>query len=145
MNDPQPAPALLAAAVDVGRPGGGPPPLHADFVTALPELAIPWSARRWPAAALLVLDEPLAQALDWSPAWLRGADGLAFLAGQALPSGARPVAQIYAGHQFGGWVPRLGDGRALLLGEAELATPAGPSRVDVALKGSGPTPLARGG
>ncbi|TSE19644.1 hypothetical protein Talka_01363 [Tepidimonas alkaliphilus] len=121
------------------------PRLRADFATALPELAIPWSARRWPAPALLTLEEPLAQALGWSPAWLRGPQGVAFLTGQALPPGARPVAQIYAGHQFGGWVPRLGDGRALLLGEAELATPAGPRRVDVALKGSGPTPLSRGG
>ncbi|MFN4103231.1 MAG: protein adenylyltransferase SelO family protein, partial [Tepidimonas sp.] len=89
------------------------PPLRTDFATALPELAILWPARRWPGPALLTLDEPLAQALGWSPAWLRGADGVAFLTGQRLPEGAKPVAQVYAGHQFGGWVPQLGDGRAL--------------------------------
>ncbi|MDM7456798.1 MAG: YdiU family protein [Tepidimonas sp.] len=144
MNDPRPAPALLVTACPAPLEGGA-PPLRADFATALPELTVPWTARRWPAPALLTLDEPLALALGWSPAWLRGPDGLALLAGQALPPGTRPVAQIYAGHQFGGWVPRLGDGRALLLGEAELAGPDGVRTVDVALKGSGATPLARGG
>ena len=59
-----------------------------------------------------------------------------------MPSGAAPVAQAYAGHQFGGFVPRLGDGRALLLGE--LVDDEGRLR-DVHLKGSGPTPFARGG
>ena len=62
--------------------------------------------------------------------------------GNALPRGAAPVAQAYAGHQFGGFVPRLGDGRALLLGE--LADGEGRVR-DIHLKGSGPTPFARGG
>jgi uncharacterized protein YdiU (UPF0061 family) len=64
------------------------------------------------------------------------------LVGNLVPDGAAPVAQVYAGHQFGNFVPRLGDGRALLLGE--LADAAG--RVyDLHLKGSGPTPFARGG
>ena len=146
MNDPRPAPAQLTIIdADPGLRRSNAPLLGADFATALPELAIPWSARRWPAPALLVLDEALAHSLGWSPSWLRSAEGVAFLTGHRLPPGARPVAQMYAGHQFGGWVPQLGDGRALLLGEAELATPDGPRWVDVALKGSGPTPLARGG
>jgi uncharacterized protein YdiU (UPF0061 family) len=64
------------------------------------------------------------------------------LVGTAVPYGANPVAQAYAGHQFGGFVPRLGDGRALLLGE--LADAHGHRR-DIHLKGSGRTPFARGG
>ncbi|HYO04852.1 MAG TPA: YdiU family protein, partial [Mycobacterium sp.] len=70
------------------------------------------------------------------------ADGLAFLVGAAVPDGATPVAQAYAGHQFGGYVPRLGDGRALLLGELVGVD----ERLrDLHLKGSGRTPFARGG
>jgi uncharacterized protein YdiU (UPF0061 family) len=64
------------------------------------------------------------------------------LVGYRIPSGAAPVAQAYAGHQFGGYVPRLGDGRALLLGE--LVDVDGRVR-DIHLKGSGPTPFARDG
>lgn len=64
------------------------------------------------------------------------------LSGSVVPEGARPVAQAYAGHQFGHFVPQLGDGRALLLGE--VRTPAGDLR-DVQLKGSGPTAFSRGG
>jgi len=62
--------------------------------------------------------------------------------GSELPAGAQPVAQAYAGHQFGGFVPQLGDGRALLLGE--VVDRSGHRR-DIALKGSGPTPFSRGG
>lgn len=62
--------------------------------------------------------------------------------GQEMLPGAHPLAQAYAGHQFGGFVPQLGDGRALLLGEA--IDRHGQCR-DVALKGSGPTPFSRGG
>ena len=64
------------------------------------------------------------------------------LAGNATPEGATPIAQAYAGHQFGGYSPRLGDGRALLLGE--LIDVHGRRR-DLHLKGSGRTPFARGG
>ncbi len=63
-------------------------------------------------------------------------------AGNELPAGAQPIAQAYAGHQFGGFVPQLGDGRALLLGE--VIDRRGVRR-DVAFKGSGPTPFSRGG
>ena len=66
----------------------------------------------------------------------------ALLSGQRLPDTARPIAQVYAGHQFGGFSPRLGDGRALLLGE--VVSPAG-QRFDIAFKGSGRTPYSRGG
>ncbi|WP_420123855.1 protein adenylyltransferase SelO [Nakamurella sp.] len=112
------------------------------FARELPELAIAWRAERAPDPRLLVLNGPLAERLGLDPAWLRGPDGLALLTGAQLPEGARPVAQGYAGHQFGGYSPRLGDGRALLLGE--LADPDG-RPVDLHLKGSGRTPFARGG
>lgn len=63
-------------------------------------------------------------------------------AGNDLPEGAAPLAQVYAGHQFGGWSPQLGDGRAILLGE--VVDHAGQRR-DIQLKGSGPTPYSRAG
>lgn len=116
--------------------------LQDRFARELPELAVRWQAEPFPDPALLVLNEPLAAGLGLDADWLRSADGLRFLVGGLVPDGAAPVAQAYAGHQFGGYVPRLGDGRALLLGE--LADVRG--RVhDLHLKGSGRTPFARGG
>jgi uncharacterized protein YdiU (UPF0061 family) len=82
------------------------------------------------AAALLGIDPAEGE----SDAWVQ-----AFSGNASLP-GAEPVAMLYAGHQFGGWVPQLGDGRAILLG-----TVRGPGgRWDLHLKGSGPTPFSRG-
>ncbi len=66
----------------------------------------------------------------------------AVFSGQLIPPGAQPIAQAYAGHQFGGFSPQLGDGRALLLGEV-LDTQG--RRRDIAFKGSGRTPFSRGG
>ncbi|MHA6325924.1 protein adenylyltransferase SelO [Roseivivax sp. CAU 1753] len=63
-------------------------------------------------------------------------------AGNAAPAGAEPLAQIYAGHQFGSFNPQLGDGRAILLGEV---VDTDGRRRDIQLKGSGPTPYSRGG
>ena len=108
------------------------------FARALPEMAVQWKAEVPPDPRLLVLNEPLAADLGLDSDWLRSPDGLRFLTGVAVPVGATPVAQAYAGHQFGGFVPRLGDGRALLLGEL-------PGVRDLHLKGSGRTPFARGG
>jgi uncharacterized protein YdiU (UPF0061 family) len=116
--------------------------LQDRFARELPEMGIRWQADTPPDPHLLLLNEPLAAGLGLDTGWLRGSDGLRFLAGNLLPTGAVPVAQAYAGHQFGGLVPRLGDGRALLLGE--LADEHGSVR-DIALKGSGRTPFARGG
>src|SRR6201991_4305838 len=87
------------------------------FASELPELAVRWQAEATPNPRLLVLNEPLATELGLNPDWLRRPDWLGLLVGTHVPEGAEPVAQGYAGHQFGGWVPRLGDGRALLLGE----------------------------
>jgi len=112
------------------------------FARDLPELAIPWRADSFPDARILVLNEPLATELGLDPAFLRGHEGVRILTGDLVPDGATPVAQAYAGHQFGGYSPRLGDGRALLLGEV---TGADGRLFDVHLKGSGRTPFARGG
>nr|VTO97961.1 hypothetical protein BIN_B_02333 [Mycobacterium riyadhense] len=117
-------------------------PLQDRFARELPELAIRWQAEVPPDPQLLVLNEPLAAQLGLDAAWLRSPEGLRFLAGNLVPEGAVPVAQAYSGHQFGGYVPRLGDGRALLLGE--LTDTEGRLR-DIHLKGSGHTPFARGG
>ena len=116
--------------------------LDSRFAREFPELSIAWQAEKAPEPRLLVLNEPLAAQLGLDPDWLRSPDGLAVLVGANVPAGATPVAQGYAGHQFGGFVPRLGDGRALLLGE--LTDADGGSR-DLHLKGSGRTPFARGG
>ncbi|OWL94899.1 hypothetical protein B7435_31300 [Mycolicibacterium peregrinum] len=112
------------------------------FARALPEMAVAWQAELAPALRLLMLNEALAAELDLDASWLRSPDGLGLLSGTAVPDGATPVAQAYAGHQFGGYVPRLGDGRALLLGEF---VDADDRPRDLHLKGSGRTPFARGG
>ena len=112
------------------------------FARAVPELAVPWQAEPAPEPQLLVLNEPLAAELGLDADALRAPDGLGLLTGTVVPPGAHPVAQAYAGHQFGGFNPRLGDGRALLLGE--LVDRDGRLR-DLHLKGSGRTPFARGG
>ncbi len=116
--------------------------LAGHFAGELPELALPWQAADVSEPRLLVLNEPLATELGLDPAWLRSPDGLRLLVGNLVPDGATPVAQAYAGHQFGSYSPRLGDGRALLLGE--LVDADGRLR-DLHLKGSGRTPFARGG
>jgi uncharacterized protein YdiU (UPF0061 family) len=116
--------------------------LEDHFARELPEMAVRWQAEGAPQPRLLALNDALAAELGLDAAWLRSPDGIGLLVGTHVPSGASPVAQAYAGHQFGGFVPRLGDGRALLLGE--LAGADGQRR-DLHLKGSGRTPFARGG
>ncbi len=95
-----------------------------------------------PRPELIRLNAELATTLGIDAMWLRSDDGVAMLAGNTTPDGADPLAQAYAGHQFGGFVPQLGDGRALLLGE--VVDVAGDRR-DVQLKGAGRTPFSRGG
>jgi uncharacterized protein YdiU (UPF0061 family) len=112
------------------------------FVRDLEGLYERWEPERSSRPRYLAFNAPLAAELGLDVAALEGADGLAVLAGNAVPDGAQTVAQAYAGHQFGAFVPRLGDGRALLLGE--IVTPDG-RRVDLHFKGSGRTPFARGG
>ena len=115
---------------------------ESSYVSELEGLFVPWQAATFPAPELLALNEELAVELGADPAALKGPDGLAVLAGSPTPEGATPVAQAYAGHQFGGFSPRLGDGRALLLGEV---IDVHGRRRDLHLKGSGRTPFARGG
>lgn len=99
-------------------------------------------AAQVPAPELIRVNEKLATSLAIDPQWLRSEEGIEVLAGNVTPAGAEPLAQAYAGHQFGGFVPQLGDGRALLLGEI---VHIGGSRKDWQLKGSGRTPFSRGG
>ena len=94
------------------------------------------------APRVVKLNQGLAVELGLDPLWLSSPEGVAVLAGNAVPEGAEPLAMAYAGHQFGGFVPQLGDGRAILLGE--VLDPRG-ERFDIQLKGSGRTPFSRGG
>ncbi|MFC0298858.1 protein adenylyltransferase SelO [Geobacillus jurassicus] len=93
------------------------------------------------APKLAVLNRKLAATLGLDEEALRSDEGVAVMAGNEIPDGAEPIAQAYAGHQFG-YFTMLGDGRAVLLGEH--ITPSG-ERVDIQLKGSGRTPYSRGG
>jgi len=92
--------------------------------------------------ALVKLNETLARELGLDPARLASPEGVAFLAGNSVPPTGEPLAMAYAGHQFGSFVPQLGDGRAILLGE--VIDRSGQRR-DIQLKGSGPTPFSRRG
>ena len=112
-----------------------------SYARGVPGLSVPWAAAPVPAPELLLLNEELAMELGADPAALREPLGVSLLVGQA-PGEITTVAQAYAGHQFGVYVPRLGDGRALLLGEV---IDINGRRRDLHLKGSGRTPFARGG
>jgi uncharacterized protein YdiU (UPF0061 family) len=90
---------------------------------------------------LVVFNKPLAQSLGLIPEVLQGEEGAVVFAGNRIPEGAEPLAQAYAGHQFG-YFTMLGDGRAILMGEQ--ITPTG-ERVDIQFKGSGKTPFSRNG
>ena len=94
------------------------------------------------APRLVKLNETLARELGLRPARLASAEGIEVLAGNRVVEGSEPLAQAYAGHQFGGFVPQLGDGRAILLGEV---IDGQGRRRDIQLKGSGPTPFSRRG
>ena len=91
---------------------------------------------------LIAVNHKLAEYLGIDPLWLESNEGVNVIAGNALPDGSEPIATVYAGHQFGHWNPRLGDGRAVLLGEV-IAKDG--ERYDIQLKGSGITPYSRNG
>lgn len=120
--------------------------LSIDFDNSYGRLPREFYARLTPtpvsAPRLLALNEGLCEVLGLSVDELRTEDGLDFLAGNIMPEDADPLAMVYAGHQFGGWVPRLGDGRAMLAGEV-IGTDG--VRYDLHFKGSGPTPYSRNG
>jgi uncharacterized protein YdiU (UPF0061 family) len=94
------------------------------------------------APRLIRLNVALARELGLDPDWLAGPQGLEVLAGMRVPDAAEPIAMAYAGHQFGHFVPQLGDGRAILLGEVVDRNGV---RHDLQLKGAGLTPFSRNG
>ncbi|MGB0905323.1 MAG: protein adenylyltransferase SelO family protein, partial [Mangrovicoccus sp.] len=91
---------------------------------------------------LIAVNADLAAELGIDATALASPEGVRLLAGNGIPEGAEPLAQAYAGHQFGSWNPQLGDGRALLLGEV---VDRNGQRRDIQLKGSGRTPFSRMG
>jgi uncharacterized protein YdiU (UPF0061 family) len=141
-------------------------PAHPDYIEKMsaPELAAPPGAplfafdnsyarlpehfyARLPAQPvaeprLIKLNEALARELSLDPEKLKSPEGVAALAGNLVPVGSEPIALAYAGHQFGSFVPQLGDGRAILLGEV---IDRNGRRRDIQLKGSGQTPFSRRG
>ncbi len=120
--------------------------LRMPFDNSYARLPARFYARQPPAPVaapgLIAVNGPLAASLGLDAAALSSPEGIAVLAGNIVPEGAEPLAQAYAGHQFGGWVPQLGDGRAVLLGE--IVAPDG-RRHDIQLKGAGQTPFSRRG
>ncbi|NRZ87745.1 uncharacterized protein YdiU (UPF0061 family) [Clostridium beijerinckii] len=93
------------------------------------------------APKLVILNQPLAESLGLKAEFLHDSNNVAIFAGNKIEEGSLPIAQAYAGHQFG-YFNMLGDGRAILLGEQ--ITPSG-EKIDIQLKGSGRTPYSRGG
>ncbi|MGV8871185.1 MAG: protein adenylyltransferase SelO [Rhodococcus sp. (in: high G+C Gram-positive bacteria)] len=108
----------------------------------VPGVTVPWQGAHAPGPRVLMLNHDVARSLALDPSTLCTADGAGLLSGSIPPAEVATVAMAYAGHQFGNFVPLLGDGRALLLGE--LRDDRG-HRVDLHLKGSGATPFSRGG
>jgi len=103
---------------------------------------VPWKATQVAQPTLVKFNRELAEELGLDADALDSQEGARIFAGNETPEGAAPLAQAYAGHQFGGFVPQLGDGRALLLGEV---IDRNGRRRDIQLKGSGPTPFSRAG
>lgn len=118
--------------------------LHIPFDNSYARLPGAFYARQAPtpvsAPALLAFNTDLARLLGIAPGEVD--EMAAIFAGNRLPDGATPIAQLYSGHQFGSYNPQLGDGRAVLLGET-VGTDG--VRRDIQLKGSGPTPFSRNG
>ncbi len=113
-----------------------------SFARELEGFYVPWQAAQVPEPRLLKFNHALAAELGLDADALDTPAGADIFAGNRVPLGATPLAQAYAGHQFGGFSPQLGDGRALLLGE--IVDTRG-NRRDIQLKGSGRTPFSRGG
>lgn len=120
--------------------------LHIPFDNSYARLPEQFYARVRPtqvaSPALVRVNEPLARDLGIDPATLASAEGVAMLAGNLIAEGSEPIAMAYAGHQFGNFVPQLGDGRAILIGE--VVDRCGIRR-DIHLKGAGRTPFSRSG
>ena len=115
---------------------------ESTYAAELEGFYVPWQGDAVPEPDVVQLNRDLADELRLDSGVLASDAGARLLAGIEAAEGTTPLAQAYAGHQFGNFVPQLGDGRALLLGE--LIDRDG-ARVDLQLKGSGPTPFSRGG
>ena len=116
--------------------------LDNSYARELEGLHVPWKAETAPEPRLVAFNHELAAQLGIDASGRTGEELAGLFSGNAVPDGASPIAQAYAGHQFGHFSPQLGDGRALLLGEVRTAD----GRLfDVQLKGSGRTPFSRGG
>ncbi len=112
------------------------------FARELEGLFVEWQPETVPHPELVAFNNELAAELGLDGDMIDSPEGAALLAGNTVPAGATPIAMAYAGHQFGGYSPRLGDGRAVLLGEV---VDIEGKHHDLHLKGSGRTPFARGG
>jgi uncharacterized protein YdiU (UPF0061 family) len=121
-----------------------PAPIAFDnsFASAMEGFYVPWKGARAPAPAMVKFNHDLAAELGLDSTALAGETGAAIFSGTEAPTGASPLAMVYAGHQFGQFSPQLGDGRALLIGEV---IDRNGQRRDIHLKGSGPTPFSRRG
>ncbi|QEP44322.1 YdiU family protein [Ectothiorhodospiraceae bacterium BW-2] len=115
--------------------------LKQSYATQLPHACVAWQPAVVERPELLYFNTSLAEALQLPLQPLRSEQLAHLLCGNPLPDDAHPVAQIYAGHQFGHFSPRLGDGRAVLLGEIESDRGV----FDLSFKGSGQTPFSRSG
>jgi uncharacterized protein YdiU (UPF0061 family) len=113
-----------------------------SFALSLEDFFVSCKSESSSSPKLLKLNNNLAKELGLKVDFLNSKEGLDILSGNTLPEGATPIAQAYSGHQFGGFTPLLGDGRALLLGEIINMHQ---ERKDIQLKGSGRTPFSRGG
>lgn len=113
-----------------------------SFAREMESFFVPWKGDKVPDPQVLRLNRNLAQELGLDPSELEGDTGAGLLSGAKAPEGGSPLAMAYARHQFGGFSPQLGDGRAILVGEIVDRTGA---RRDLHLKGSGRTPFSRGG
>jgi uncharacterized protein YdiU (UPF0061 family) len=133
---------VTAPAASAAKPA----PLHFGSANTYAKLPEHFYARLNPtpvaAPKLIRLNEELALTLGLDPTRLAEQEGVEILAGNRVAEGSEPLAMAYAGHQFGQFVPQLGDGRTNLLGEV-IARDG--SRYDIQLKGSGPTPFSRRG
>jgi len=122
------------------------PSVHFDFENTYSRLPENFFARLAPtpvaAPRLVKVNVELARNLGIDPNALMSAEGVEILAGNRVAEESEPIALAYAGHQFGYFVPQLGDGRAILLGEVKGRDGM---RYDIQLKGSGPTPFSRRG
>ena len=113
-----------------------------SFARELEGFYVPWKAVPVAQPAMVKFNRELAEELGLDIHALDPGESARIFAGNELPEGAAPLAQAYAGHQFGNFVPQLGDGRALLLGEV---VDIHGRRRDIQLKGSGRTPFSRSG